>query len=480
VDDGNDLDAIDRAIQTAKADPRPSIIACRTHIGFGAPHKQDTAKAHGEPLGDEELNAAKRNLGWPSEPRFYIPDDVLAFFRQALDRGRQWEDAWQQKYGQFKAAKPDLAASLERRLKGELPEGWESVLPRFPADPKGVATRVSSGKVLSAVAATLPELIGGSADLTPSNNTKFEGAENFQPATPQGRYIHFGVREHAMGAALNGLALYGGLIPYAATFLVFSDYMRPAIRIAAISHAPAIFVYTHDSVGLGEDGPTHQPIEQLAGLRAMPNLVVIRPADANETVQAWKVALQERHRPSLLAFTRQAVPVFDRSVTAPAEGLARGAYVLASFGKKTPDIILMGSGSEVHLAYEAGRRLADEGFSVRVVSFPSWDLFEDQDETYRESVLPKAVQTRLSVEAGSTLGWDRYVGPAGKMIGIDHFGASAPYKTIFEHFGFSVDNVYDQARALLKQNKSAKVGTRQPQARKVAPRRSVKKVVSRK
>ncbi len=480
VPDGNDLEAVDRAIQAAKADPRPSIIACRTHIGFGAPHKQDTAKAHGEALGDEELNAAKQNLGWPTEPRFLIPDDVLAYFRQALDRGRQWEDDWKRKFAEFGASRPEQAASLERRWRGELPKGWEKVLPVFPADPKGVATRVSSGKLLSAVAGTLPELIGGSADLTPSNNTKFDGAENFQPDTPQGRYIHFGVREHAMGAALNGLALYGGLIPYGATFLVFSDYMRPAIRIAAISHCPSIFVYTHDSVGLGEDGPTHQPIEQLAGLRAMPNLLVIRPADANEVVQAWKIALEQRHRPSLLALTRQAVPVFDRNVTASAEGVTKGAYVLASFGKKTPDIILMGSGSEVYLAYEAGKRLADEGLSVRVVSFPSWDLFEDQDEAYRESVLPRAVTTRLSVEAGSTLGWDRYVGPAGKIIGIDHFGASAPYKTIFEHFGFTVDNVYSQAKALLKKNRRPKAQVRKPQPRKVAPRRSVKKTVSRK
>ncbi len=480
VADGNDLEAVDRAIQAAKADPRPSIIACRTHIGFGAPHKQDTSKAHGEPLGDDELNAAKQNLGWPTEPRFYIPDDVLAFFRQALDRGRQWEDEWKRKFADFKAAKPELAASLERRWAGRLPKDWDAVLPVFPADPKGMATRVSSGKVLSAVAGKLPELVGGSADLTPSNNTKFDGAENFQPDTPQGRYIHFGVREHAMGAALNGLALYGGLIPYGATFLVFSDYMRPAIRIAAISHCPSIFVYTHDSIGLGEDGPTHQPIEQLAGLRAVPNLLVMRPADANEVVEAWKVAIEQRHRPSLLALTRQAVPVFDRQVTASAAGVAKGAYVLASSGKKTPDIILMGSGSEVYLAYEAGKRLADEGFSVRVVSFPSWDLFEDQDEAYRESVLPKAVTTRLSVEAGATLGWDRYVGPAGKIIGLDHFGASAPYKTIFEHFGFTVDNVYNQARALLKKNRRPKAQARTPQPRKVAPRRSVKKAVSRK
>ncbi len=401
---------------------------------------------------------------------------MLAFFRQAIQRGQQAEDAWNRKLAEFKAAKPELAATLERRLASKLPEGWESALPVFPADPKGAATRVSSGKVLTALAPKLSELIGGSADLTPSNNTKFEGAQDFQPDTPAGRYVHYGVREHAMGAALNGLALYGGLIPYGATFLVFSDYMKPAIRIAAISHAPAVFVFTHDSVGLGEDGPTHQPVEQLAGLRAIPNLTVIRPADANEVSQTWKVAIERRDGPTLMALTRQAVPVFDRSITAPAEGLEKGAYVLASFGKKKPDIILMASGSEVSLVYEAGRRLAGEGASVRVVSFPSWDLFEAQDDAYKESVFPKAIQTRLAVEAGSTLGWDRYVGLSGKVIGIDHFGASAPYKVVFEHVGFTVDNVYAQAKALLKKTKRT-----QPKAqpRKVAKRRSVRKVASR-
>ncbi|HEX8990316.1 MAG TPA: transketolase [Anaerolineales bacterium] len=473
VDDGNDLDAIDHAIQAAKLDPRPSLIACRTHIGFGAPHKQDTSKAHGEPLGDDELNAAKQNLGWPLEPRFLIPDDVLAFFRQALDKGQKAEDEWNAKLAAFRNLNPELAATLTRRLSGKLPEGWESALPTFPVDPKGMATRVSSGKVLSAIAGRLTELVGGSADLTPSNNTKFEGATDFQDKNPSGRYFHFGVREHAMGAALNGLALYGGLIPYGATFLIFSDYMKASIRIAAISHIPSVFVFTHDSVGLGEDGPTHQPIEQLASLRATPNLLVLRPADANEVAQAWKIAIQERKRPSLLALTRQAIPIFDRSVTAPATQVEKGAYVLVSFGKKTPDIILMASGSEVNLIYEAGRRLGDEGFSVSVVSFPCWELFDEQDPAYRESVLPRAVQTRMSVEAGATLGWERYVGLYGKTIGIDHFGASAPYKTVFEHFGLTVDHVYSQAKALLEQNRRSK-----PRPRKVARGRSVSKAVS--
>ncbi len=475
VVDGNDLDAVDKAIQAAKADPRPSLIACRTHIGFGAPHKQDTAKAHGEPLGDDELNAAKQNLGWPVEPRFLIPDDVLSFYRQAVDKGRQAEEAWNRKLADFKASKPALGKLVERRLARKLPEGWVASLPTFPADPKGMATRVSSGKVLTALSGTLPELIGGSADLTPSNNTKFEGATDFESNTPGARYLHYGVREHAMGAALNGITLYGGLIPYGGTFLIFSDYMKPAIRIAAISHIPTIFVFTHDSVGLGEDGPTHQPIEHLAALRAVPNLLVLRPADANETSQAWKIAIEQHDRPSLLALTRQALPVFDRSLTGAVEGVQKGAYVLASFGKKTPDIILMASGSEVTLVYEAGRRLADEGFSVRVVSFPSWRLFEEQDQAYRESVLPKAVTTRLSVEAAASFGWERYVGLSGKIIGIDRFGASAPYKTIFEHLGFTVDNVFAEAKALLKTRKRSK-----PQPRKVAKGRSVRKAVSRK
>ncbi len=473
VDDGNDLDAIDHAIQAAKSDPRPSLSACRTHIGFGAPHKQDTSKAHGEPLGDDELNAAKQNLGWPLEPRFLIPEDVLAFFRQALDKGQKAENEWNTKLAAFRSSNPEVASTLIRRLSGELPGGWESALPTFPVDPKGMATRVSSGKVLSALAGRLTELVGGSADLTPSNNTKFDGATDFQKNNPSGRYFHFGVREHSMGAAVNGLALYGGLIPYGATFLIFSDYMKAAIRIAAISRIPSVFVFTHDSVGLGEDGPTHQPIEQLASLRATPNLLVLRPADANEVSQAWKIAIQQRKRPSLLALTRQAVPIFDRTVTAPASELEKGAYILASFGKKTPDIILMASGSEVSLIYEAGRRLGDEGFGVRVVSFPCWELFDEQDPAYREAVLPKAVQTRMSVEAGATLGWDRYVGLHGKTIGIDHFGASAPYKTVFEHFGLTVEHVYSQAKALLEANKRSK-----PRPRKVARGRSVSKVVS--
>ncbi len=475
IDDGNDIEAIDHAIQAAKANPRPSLIACRTHIGFGAPHKQDTSKAHGEPLGDDELKAAKQNLGWPVEPRFLIPGDVLEFYRQAVENGQKAEDAWNSKLADYKKASPELAAVLERRLNAELPADWEAALPVFPADPKGMATRVSSGKVLTALSSKLPELVGGSADLTPSNNTKFDGEVDFQKEDSKGRYIHFGVREHAMGAALNGLALYGGLIPYGGTFLIFSDYMKPAIRIAAISHIPSVFVFTHDSVGLGEDGPTHQPIEQLAALRAVPNLLVVRPADANEVSQAWKVAIARRDGPTALALTRQALPVFDRSVTAPAAELAKGAYVLASFGKKTPDIILMASGSEVTLIYEAARRLAGEGYGVRVVSFPCWELFEKQSEAYQESVLPRKVQARLSIEAGASQGWAKYVGPNGRVIALDHFGASAPYKTVFEHFGFTVDNVYAQAKAVLRSTRRTK-----PAGRKVVKSHGVKKALRRK
>ncbi len=472
LDDGNDVDAVDRAIQAAKADPRPSLIACRTHIGFGAPHKQDTSKAHGEPLGDDELNAAKTNLGWPLEPRFLIPDDVLKFFRTALDAGQKAEEEWNTAFAAFKASRPQQGADLQRRLDRVLPAGWESSLPVFPADPKGMATRAASGKVLTGLSTCLPELIGGSADLTPSNNTRFDGATDFQPQSHEGRYLRFGVREHSMGAALNGMTVYGGLIPYGGTFLVFSDYMKPAIRIAALSHFPTIFVFTHDSVGLGEDGPTHQPIEHLAALRAVPNLVVIRPADANEVAEAWKVAILRRTGPTALALTRQSVPVFDRSATAAASGLARGAYVLASFGAAKPDIILMASGSEVTLIYDAARRLADEKVNVRVVSFPSWELFEQQTSDYRETVLPSEVKLRLSVEAGATQGWERYVGDAGRVFGLDRFGMSAPYKTIFEHFGFTVDNIYQQARSLLD-TRPTRAG-----ASKAAAGRRVSKTVS--
>jgi transketolase len=442
VGDGNDVEAIDAAIKAAQADPRPSLIAVRTIIGFGAPKKQGTSKAHGEPLGDEELKAAKENLGWPVEPRFLIPGDVMEFYREAVERGREQEDKWTQRFDAYKQASPELGAELQRRLDGELPEGWDSGLPAFPPDAKGMATRVSSGKVLNELAAKLPELIGGSADLTPSNNTKFEEAGDFQKDNPGGRYLRFGVREHGMGAALNGLNLFGGLIAYGGTFLIFSDYMKPAIRIAAISSVRSIFVFTHDSIGLGEDGPTHQPIEQLMGLRAIPNLTVIRPADANEVVEGWRVAISRRKSPTAFALTRQNLPTLEGT---DRKMLSKGAYVLKDFGEN-PQLILMATGSEVSLIYEAAQKLFAEGIAVRVVSFPSWELFEEQDEAYRESVFPKNINARLAVEAGATLGWERY---AKSVIGLDHYGASAPYKVIFEKFGFTVENVVAKAKELI-------------------------------
>lgn len=442
VADGNDVEAIDAALQAAKADPRPSLIAVRTTIGFGAPKKQGTSKAHGEPLGDEELNAAKENLGWPLEPRFMIPGDVLEFYREAVEHGREREIDWNMRFDAYKKIHPALGAELQRRLKREFPAGWDADLPGFPADAKGMATRAASGKTLNALSVKLPELVGGSADLTPSNNTKFEAAGDFQKDNPAGRYLRFGVREHAMGAALNGLNLFGGVVAYGGTFLVFSDYMKPAIRIAAISGIPSIFVFTHDSIGLGEDGPTHQPIEHLAALRAVPNLTLIRPADANEVAEAWRVALTRKNGPTALALTRQNVPTLEGTNSGM---LSKGAYVLRNFGEN-PQLILMASGSEVSLIYGAAEKLFAEGIAVRVVSFPSWDLFERQDEAYRESVLPKKITARLAVEAGATLGWERY---AKSMIGLDHYGASAPYKVIFEKFGFTVENVVAKAKELI-------------------------------
>jgi len=442
IDDGNDVEAIDAAIRAAKADPRPSLICVRTTIGFGAPKKQGTAEAHGNPLGDEELNAAKENLGWPLEPRFLIPDDVLAFFRKAVEQGREREFDWKMKFEAYKNLHPNLGAELSRRLAGKLPDDWTAELPTFPADAKGMATRASSGKIINALAPILPELIGGSADLAPSNNTKIDGSPDFQKVSYAGRNFHFGVREHAMGAVLNGMNLFGGIIAYGGTFLIFSDYMKPAIRIAAISHIPTIFIFTHDSVGLGEDGPTHQPIEQLAALRAIPNLVTIRPADANEVTEAWKIAIQRRDGPTALALTRQAVPTL---AIGPFVKLSHGAYVMKDFGEN-PQLILMASGSEVSLIYTAAERLFAEEIATRVVSFPSWELFEKQDEAYKESVLPKNITARLAVEAAATFGWERY---AKSVIGIDHYGASAPYKIIFEKFGLTVENIVAKAKELI-------------------------------
>jgi len=449
VSSGNDVDAIDAAITAAKADPRPSIIAVRTMIGFGLPTRAGTAKAHGEAPGDEELNGAKQALGWPLEPRFIIPGDVLEFFRQALTYGDELELDWQSRFKEYKKDHPEKAAEFQRRMRGELPIGWEDSLPTFPADAKGMASRVAFGTSLAASIAAIPELIGGSADLAPSNNTAYKGFVDFQKDAHAGRNFRFGVREHGMGAIVNGIAYHGGLRPYGATFLIFSDYMRPPIRLSALSELPSIWVFTHDSIGLGEDGPTHQPIEQLAALRAIPHLAVIRPADANETAHAWRVALSRTKAPTLLALTRQNLPTLDRSVYAPASNLEKGAYVLADIGPGAPQVILMASGSEVGLIVKAGEKLAEEGIGVRLVSFPSWSLFEKQDAAYRESVFPPGLTARLAVEAGVRLGWDRFVGPSGGVLSIDHYGASAPGPVLFEKFGFTVENVIAKARELL-------------------------------
>lgn len=447
--DGNDVEAIDAAIQAAKHDARPSIIAVRTIIGFGLPTRAGTSKAHGEPPGEVELNGAKQALGWPIEPRFYIPVDVQSFFRQALENGTEAEQNWMKLLSEYRLASPEHAAEFERRMKGELPLGWDADLPVYPADPKGVQTRAASGKALNHFAAKIPDLIGGSADLAPSNNTNMPGLGDYQKETPAGRNMHFGVREHAMGAVVNGMSYHGGLRPFGATFLVFADYMRPSVRLSALSHLGSIWVFTHDSIGVGEDGPTHQPVEHLASLRAIPNLVTIRPGDGNETVHAWRVALARNHAPTALILTRQNLPTLDRNIYADASQLEKGAYVLADMGDDLPEVILMASGSEVSLILEAGARLAAEGINVRTVSVPSWELFKMQTEDYRESVLPKNVKARVAVEAGIGMGWEKFVGDSGAIICIDHFGASAPAGILFKEFGFTIENVFDTARKLV-------------------------------
>ncbi len=451
VDDGNDLSVIEKAIQVAqKEGDLPSLIAVRTHIGYGSPNKQDTASAHGEPLGPEELKLTKENLGWPIEPECFIPEEALNHFRQALERGKQWEGAWNEQFQSYEEAYPEKAQEWYQWMKGELPDHWEKDIPSFPADPKGMATRVASGTVLTAIAPDLPNLIGGSADLAPSNKTFIKGEEVFQSESYQGRNFHFGVREHGMGSILNGMALHGGLIPYGGTFLIFSDYMRPPIRLAAMMGLKVIYVFTHDSIGLGEDGPTHQPIEQLAALRAIPNMTVIRPGDANETAEAWRFTINYKEGPVALALSRQGVPTLDRDTYSPADGLHRGAYVLREEGNGKPDIILISSGTEVALAVEAAEELQGRNLSVRVVSMPSWRLFDMQPEAYRHQVLPPEIWARLAIEAGVAQGWHRYVGDRGDIIGMTRFGASAPSKVLYEKFGFTVEKVVERALGLLK------------------------------
>jgi len=450
VEDGNDLEAIEEAIQRAKDETeRPSIIAIRTHIGYGSPGKQDDPSAHGEPLGEEELARTKENLGWPTEPMFYVPSQALEHLRKAIETGEKLEAQWNKSFERFRANYPKLAQEFEAWMKGVLPDGWADEIPAFVANTKGMATRAASGLILNQIASKVKNLIGGSADLAPSNKTLIKGGKDFQAPSYEGRNIRFGVREHAMGAILNGMALHGGIIPYGGTFLVFSDYMKPAIRLAALMGLKVIYIFTHDSIGLGEDGPTHQPIEQLASLRAIPNLTVLRPADANETAEAWKTALQIQNAPVALVLTRQVVPVLDRNHFPPAHQLQNGAYVLAAWDEEKPDLILIATGSEVHIALEAAQQLKGKGIKVRVVNIPSWELFDQQSQAYKEEVLPSSVWRRIVIEAGCGFGWHKYAGDKGRIIAVERFGASAPYKVLYQEFGLTKDRIVEEAFSLL-------------------------------
>ena len=471
--DGMDIAAVDAALTKAKAvDDRPSLIVARTHIGYGSPHKHDTFEAHGEPLGVEEVRLTKRALGWPEDKSFYIPDEALTQFRRSVEQGRDLEAQWHRRVDGLRAADPQLADKLRLALAGELPKGWDAALPRFtPADGE-MATRDAGQKTIVALAEVIPNLVGGSGDLDPSTRTALKGKGDFEspnftppegapptqgmvggPLGYAGRNIHFGIREHAMAAIATGMALHGGVLPYAATFFTFSDYMRPSIRLAALSKARVIYVWTHDSIGLGQDGPTHQPVEQLASLRAIPDLMLLRPADANETVEAWKIAVAHTEGPVGLVFTRQKLPIFDRSALAPAAGTAQGAYVLADCAAGPPKLILIATGSEVSIALEAHNQLTREGVASRVVSMPCWDLFEAQPQSYKDMVLPPGVKARVSVEAGSPLGWERYVGLEGAVIGLSRFGASAPGEIVMRELGFTAEHIVKVAKSILAGNR---------------------------
>jgi transketolase len=466
VEDGNDLAAIEAALSAARAETaRPSLILVRTHLGYGSPNKQDTFEAHGSPLGADEVKLTKQKLGGPAEPPFLVPPEALAHFREAVQRGKESEAAWNDRMAAYEKAFPDEARELKRILRGELPSGWDRDIPRFPADAKGVSTRAATGKVMNAIAPRVPELMGGSADLDPSTYTGLKDQGDFQPPgvngpdmqgssgggwSYSGRNVHFGVREHAMAAISNGMAAHGGIVPYDATFLVFSDYMRPSIRLAALMGLHVIHVFTHDSIALGEDGPTHQPVEHLAALRAIPHLVVIRPGDANEAAVAWRVAMESRDRPVALILSRQNLPTLDRTRYADAEGLRRGAYVLLDAKDAKPQLILIASGSEVSLIAAAADKLTAQGIAVRCVSMPSWELFEASSREYRESVLPPSITARLAVEAGIAQGWERYVGPSGDVLSVEKFGASAPAAVMLREYGFTVENVCARALALVK------------------------------
>ena len=449
VEDGNDIEAISAAVKNAKEETtRPSLIKVRTHIGYGSPNKVDTASAHGSPLGADEVKLVKKNFGFDPEQSFFVPDEVLSYYREIGKKGEELVKKWDELFAAYKQQFPDLAASYESEERGELPAGWCDDLPLFKVVDGGIATRKASGKVLNAIAPKLPALIGGSADLSPSTDTILDKSTSFSAEDRAGRNFHFGIREHAMGSVLNGMALTKGIIPYGATFLIFSEYMRPPIRLAAIMKIRPIYVFTHDSIGLGEDGTTHQPIEQLISLRAIPNLMVIRPADANETAQAWKIAIEHTNGPVALVLTRQNLPVIDQEKFTKASELAKGAYILSN-AEKEPDIILIGTGSEVSLLIKAQEKLKEESIAARVISMPSWELFEKQDAAYKEKIFPKAMKKRLAVEAASTFGWHKYIGDEGDMIGMTGFGESAPAEALFKEFGFTVENVVARAKALI-------------------------------
>jgi transketolase len=452
VADANDLDALGRAYGSfIITKDRPTLIIVDSHIGYGSPHKQDTFEAHGEPLGEQEVRLVKKFYGWPEDAKFLVPEGVYEHFQEGIGkRGRDLRTQWDRNFSDYRKQYPDLALRLDQMQHRGLPGGWDKNLPTFPADAKGMATRESGGKVLNALAQNIPWLIGGSADLAKSNKVTLtvEGAGDFQSFSYGGRNLHFGVREHAMGAAVSGMVL-SNLRAFGATFFNFTDYMRPSMRLAALMEIPALYVMTHDSIGVGEDGPTHEPIEQIASLRAMPNMLVLRPGDANEVVEVWKIAIQQTHRPATLVLTRQAMPTFDRTKYAPAAGVAKGAYVLADAPGGKPDVILMGTGSELSLCVDAYEKLKTEGINTRVVSMPSWEIFAEQDAAYQESVFPAAVTARVSVEMASTFGWERYVGLKGRSIGMHRFGASAPLKDLLKKFGFTVDAVVAEARAAI-------------------------------
>jgi len=453
VGNANDLEMLDRALSTfKKTSDRPTLIIVDSHIGYGSPHREDSPTAHGEPLGEEEVKLTKRSYGWPEDAKFLVPEGVREHFAEGIGkRGRELRTAWESAFREYKRQFPALADEIERMQKRELPDGWAKELPVFPADPKGLASRDSSNQVLNTIARRVPWLIGGSADLTPSTRTRltFDGAGDFQAGTRNGRNLHFGVREHAMTAILNGLSLVK-VRPYGSGFFIFSDYARGAIRLGALMELPIIHIFTHDSIGVGEDGPTHQPIEQLANLRSVPGLLVIRPCDANEVVEAWRVIMEQRHVPSALILTRQALPTLDRTKYAAASGLARGAYVLADAPNGNPDVLLLATGSEVALCVQAYEQLAREGIKARVVSMPCWRLFEAEDQAYRDSILPPTVKARVSVEEGSTFGWERYVGENGESLGMHFFGASAPLKSLQKKFGFTPEHVVEAAKVQLR------------------------------